>query len=533
MQTLEKWREQTKENFWTLCYELNEPSNILKEAFWYNTSLEYVSIYEILHGDNYYYFYFNTRRYALLGDYKDLKQVGINEIYNLIPCGSDVRNVKYTSTSNASKGARTRDISGYSLEGIPANLFEKLSYCRNAIGKIYNNKNIVERYIGTLTAKVSERETCTYNEYISWCKNILIAMFQDKRSTFFNRFSYKVEPPTAPATSIMLEFGMNVEINGDKYFLDSQFCEITNDIFNFTFNSIEIQGNLYKDLNNKIHLNLNMNNNTIIIDSDNKEEITDYLHNKNFTIYYATQQIIYTKGYYFMPNIKTRYNEVNNYELWDNIETLKELKDCKNEKLGEYPQKAFINSIKWPIDSVFGVILKELENHHKEIDYLVCDDMGCEFADFIALSSQENKVIMIHCKHKKTSISASSFQDVCGQANKNIHILFVSDYLTNSVTKSAKWNNKWVYSTYKTDRMIKGSVETFLDAYTKIMQKPNSRKEVWLVNSGLSKSELEKQLTLSNKKKQKEQTPPLLYILASTQDNLTKVNAKLKIYCKE
>lgn len=58
--------------------------------------------------------------------------------------------------------------------------------------------------------------------------------------------------------------------------------------------------------------------------------------------------------------------------------------------------KSFSESATWPIDSIFGVLVDMLKKDDK-IDYLICDDMGCEIADFIALSSEENRVIFIHC----------------------------------------------------------------------------------------------------------------------------------------
>ncbi|WP_395546898.1 MULTISPECIES: DEAD/DEAH box helicase [unclassified Lacrimispora] len=541
LETLEKWKEEEREgnNFWVLCYELKEPSNVLKEAIWYDSSLEYVSVYEILNDENYYYFYFNTRRYALPGDYDDLKQVGIKEIYNLIPNGSDVRNVRYTSTSSTQKGPKTREIYGYSLEGIPANLTEKLSYCRNAIGKIENDENIIERYISTLTGKVSEREICSCDEYLLWCEDILRTMLNNRSSQFFNRFSFITDAPKTKATSLMLQFGRNVKYQEEIFYLDSQFCEIEYDKFEFEINGNKIKGKICRDFREKTYMLLDEERKYIVLDTDvdgniEERELNQYINNGKFTVYYGEEQIIYTNGYYLKPNIKINYSDVNEYELWNSIYTIKELNDCKNEKLGDNPATAFNNTVKWPLDSVFGVLLDEIEKVHTEIDFLVCDDMGCEIADFIALSTIQSKVVLIHCKDKKSQISASAFQDVCGQAIKNVEYLLTTnpEKLPYVVTRNNKWNEKWVSENelYKTDRMIKGTVENFLDEYKKIMQKPYSQKEVWIVTTGLSKSKLKDELM---KEKPKEQIPQLLYILGLTQDNLAQVEAHMKIFCKE
>lgn len=542
LESLEKWKEQSKEeeNFWVLCYELKEPSNILKDEFWYNSSLEYVSIYEIINEKKYYYFYFNTRRYGLPGDYDDLKQVGIKEIYNLIPSGSDVRNVKYTSTNNNRKGAKTREISGFSLERIPTNLTEKLSYCRNAIGKIENDENITERYISTLTGKVSERNICSYEEYILWCKNILETMLDDESSQFFNRFSVVCESPNTKATSIMIQLGKNMRCEGNSFYADSEICEIENNKFKFEISGDIIKGTISTDLKEKLYISLEKEKEYIVMDKDiygdikMEQEISEYIQSGQFTIYFGEEQIIYTNGYYLKPNIKTNYKDVNEYELWNSIYVIKELCDCKNEKLGANPAAAFNATIKWPNDSIFGVIINEIKNQHPEIDYLICDDMGCEIADFIALSSSQSKVILIHCKDKKSQISASGFQDVCGQAIKNVEYLLTTnpEKLPYLVTRKNKWNDEWCIENglYKTDRIIKGTIDSFLDEYKKIMKRSYSQKEVWLVTTGLSKSKFKEEIM---KVKPKEQIPQLLYILGLTQDNLAQVEAHMKIFCKE
>ena len=76
----------------------------------------------------------------------------------------------------------------------------------------------------------------------------------------------------------------------------------------------------------------------------------------------------------------------------------------------------------WPIESVFGVLKKKIIDDFPEINFLICDDMGTEIADFIGIDSNNNKIIYIHCKHSAKKLSASTFQDVCGQALSLIHI---------------------------------------------------------------------------------------------------------------
>ena len=165
--------------------------------------------------------------------------------------------------------------------------------------------------------------------------------------------------------------------------------------------------------------------------------------------------------------------------------------------------------------------------------------MGYEIADFIALNSNENKVIFIHCKHKESNLSGSAFQDICGQANKNIEYIMRTnindlDFWDNHIKH---WKEEWSISKdkkeYQADRCIKGNVEEFANEYKRIIQNPKSTKEVWLVNSGLSKSKLENELLKPVTKKQEEQLPQLMWLIHTTLDSLSQAGSAMKVFCKE
>lgn len=86
-------------------------------------------------------------------------------------------------------------------------------------------------------------------------------------------------------------------------------------------------------------------------------------------------------------------------------------------------------------DSVFGVVEDYYTN--KDASFLICDDMGNECADHIAICG--NTLSFIHSKAcGKTSLSASKFQVVIGQAIKNIGNLRNMN-ITNKVNS---WRNK-------------------------------------------------------------------------------------------
>lgn len=521
---------------WVLCYQRKEPSRFLKNKFWFDYSLEYISLVEVKSDGNYYYFYYNSRRYALPEILDEINQVNIEALYNLIPENTEVRTVRYSNTSQYKIGAQTKTINGFALNGIPANLSEKLSFCRNALGRIEGKDGNIDRYVSTITSRISEKDDGDYINYIIWCKNIINEINYNSENKYFNRFAKISKVPKTMPTSIMLCFDFELSDKTETYNLDSQLCNINNNEFEFMIGSDRIIGTIEKNMNNKLRIVTSGAEDYYI--KEKEYYLDEYIERKNFMVYFADEQIMYCNNFYLKPNIRTTYNDINDFDLWDNIFPISELKDCTNEKLGDSPNQAFNHKVSWPEDSVFGVLIKEINRNHSYIDYLICDDLGNEIADFIALSTSEKKVIFIHCKAGSSNISASAFQDVCGQAIKNVEYILTSNPENQQFIKAhyQRWKGKWKLkrkndsNSYQADRNIKGDVKTFISEYKKIMQNVNSTKEVWLVTNGMSKSELKTELL---KKKPSEQIPQLLYILNLTQDNLSQVGARMKILCKE
>ena len=525
-------------NLWILCYQRKEPSKILISNYCFDYSLEYVSLVEIESNNKFYYFYYNSRRYILPDESEDVKYISRESILKLIPEGSEIRNVKYTSTSHTKIGARTKALDGISLNSMPGSLTERMSFCRNVTGYYLENEKRIDRYMSSITSRISERRECNYLEYIEWCKKIIQEISSNKQNVYLLRFAKISNPPTTQPTSILIDFNIELTKCGENVCIESKFCKIDNHKFEFIIESKKITGTIVADKKQE----------RIRLQIEGLEEywvevehipLNKYIEKNNFYVYYADEQIMYFQRNYFKPNIKFSYVTVDEFEMWKNIISVVNLNKCKNEKFGEAPDLAFNSIVRWPIDSIFGTLVNEIETNpiYSNINYLICDDLRNEIADFIALNTIESKIIFIHCKHGDGLISASAFQDVCGQAVKNIEYAITMNpetlrYFNNHVIL---WKEKWSLKkekagkAYKTDRCIKGDVDAFVKEYKRLLQNPNATKEVWLVTSGLSKEALKKELL---KKKQAEQFQQLMFILHSTQDSLSQAGVTMKIICK-
>lgn len=69
----------------------------------------------------------------------------------------------------------------------------------------------------------------------------------------------------------------------------------------------------------------------------------------------------------------------------------------------------------FPPDSIFYAVETSIYPNHR---WLCCLDLGDEWADYLGIDN--NNVVFVHCKHGKSTTSASALQEVIGQALKNL-----------------------------------------------------------------------------------------------------------------
>lgn len=120
-------------------------------------------------------------------------------------------------------------------------------------------------------------------------------------------------------------------------------------------------------------------------------------------------------------------------------------------------------------DTVFRVVEDTFRN--EAATHIVCDDMGYECADHIVLT--DNRISFIHSKSKgSASLSASAFQEVIGQALKNIGNMRYMDV----ADKVDSWRGKYFQNNTNIDVCRLGDLDTFEEKYHKILMAPNGIK---------------------------------------------------------
>lgn len=203
-----------------------------------------------------------------------------------------------------------------------------------------------------------------------------------------------------------------------------------------------------------------------------------------------------------------------------------ELQFCDSEKgIFAMGQTEFANL------SIFNFVE---QNFMADAEYFICDDLLKEWADHIAIS--ENKIIFYHSKHNTTQFSASAFQDIVGQAQKNLGNLSPQAYQLQE--KRDTWN-----STYNNDgintninRLRKGNnIDDAISLYQSSINNPHFKGEVHLVIDFISRNTLEQ--NLNNLKDgvpfaRRSETIQILWFISSLISSCQEVNKDVYIHCK-
>ena len=156
--------------------------------------------------------------------------------------------------------------------------------------------------------------------------------------------------------------------------------------------------------------------------------------------------------------------------------------------------------------------------------------MGNEWADHIAINNDTISFIHSKCKDK-AGLSASNFQDVIGQAIKNIGNMNPSmDALQTKIdSMRGTWKNTGI------QKCRRGHVDDIEEKYLNLMSNPNKKREVCLAVNFLSKQSLA--TAFSNIKnhipfQQKNSVVQLAWILNGFISTCKEADLNCKIYCK-
>ena len=302
--------------------------------------------------------------------------------------------------------------------------------------------------------------------------------------------------------------------------------EVTNDQGNSYYKvDTSIVNDLSVSLNQKsISLRSSKLNNVVIKFSDDSEiSIIDYLNRYScFIINFDRVELVYSHRKLFRDS-----------RLLGNTEAFLKVFKTYNKLAAVTSEKGSIEntSTSFSNDSIFGFVEDEFLNDSR---IFICDDLGREWADHIGL--YDDNISFFHSKYKDSAFSASAFQDIVGQAQKNLGNLSPVDNQLQS--KSELWSKKYILGGIKSNisRIRKGdSSELAIKVFKELKTYPNLSKKIYLVINFISKTELidrVNKLISDESFRERNEVIQILWFVSSLISSCYEVGAESYILCK-
>lgn len=243
-----------------------------------------------------------------------------------------------------------------------------------------------------------------------------------------------------------------------------------------------------------------------------------------FVIHFENPSLKYSGGVLFKD--ATLWGRLD--EFLDVFEDDEDLSYTKTEKGNDFTE----GQTSFDSDSLFSYCEHKYSDDGK---IMVCDDLGTEWADYILIG--KNSVSLFAAKHKGLCFSASAFQEVVGQAQKNLGEFFPSEGTLEK--KRDKWSKNYIQSGVNTSiRRVRTEGKTAEDAvslWKKALNSANYRRDAYLVIDFISKQRLTsclQKLKDGENIPEKKEAIPILWLLSAFISACQNMNIAVHITCQ-
>lgn len=297
-----------------------------------------------------------------------------------------------------------------------------------------------------------------------------------------------------------------VEPNGTRYFTGiNNTIEIRKrksgiKLYNKTWNNIVIEGTVDAEYDGTL------------LDLINKHSL--------FNVYFTDTELIY--------NNRTLFRDTRLIDSAPHFLDVLKPKLSRGFLYEKHAGKTAAGEADWHADSMFKFVE---DNFMNEYSYFICDDCGKEWADHIGI--KDDRITFFVEKHKDSQYSASDFQDVVGQALKNIANLIPSDGQLDD--KRDFWNDIYNTSLMHRFRSARGNVDDAIAEWKKCNLRPNCKREMCLVVDFLSYRSFKQQLDdllAGNPVQYETELRQRLWLLSSFVNNCLEYGVTPLIYCR-
>ena len=408
----------------------------------------------------------------------------------------------------------------------------------------------IDRYVGFTRSRVHDRRagTTSFDQYVEWLESIasLISNEGASRPAVFDRFAEITSPPRDPtARNILLDFPLDefhaiIDDVDQELDIDDLCVDVVNGTFVCRANGVDHEvritwtGKAY-------HLESSTLDDRYTVrglGADRHDTLISYLNREQaFRVLPASiddDHCAYVSGAFLRPRLPLWGRvESTRFELLGILSAIAELGTIGTEKGAE----GSATSSGWVPGSLFHLVDTlgagtQLAPLLADVDLLVCDDMGTEIADFLALDSAAGRIVAIHAKAfaKAKPLSASALHEVSSQAVKNL--AYLQPYFVGDPKNLKRWSGAWKGAAGEVSKRVRrGNQLTGKQAWTQFrsaLRDPSTTREVWLLlGQGPSRSQLDQE---RGRKKPKPEVIQMLFSLQATWAAVSAVGARLRVF---
>lgn len=469
-----------------------------------------------------------------------------------------LNSVTLLNTNLSRYSVRRRLLQAYSIDELGPDLSDHAHLASTATGRAdapdWSAERTLTRYVGFTKSRVSDRVggTTPFNDYMRWLE--YLADLLDDQSieplVVFERYAEVIGVPTDPTpVNILLDFEEDAfETVGkgepETLSIEDLCLPISGGTFECKANGILHQVSVSWDGGRRNYrLESPSLDHAFSMKSGpgdrRAESLVGYLNREQaFRIVPASagaDYCVYAGGRFCRPRLPlwggTRSPQL---ELLQIMHDVSELATIATEK--GTPGSA--TSAGWAASSLFALIDSlgvgtSMHTHLEDVGLLVCDDMGTEIADFIALDEQVGRVLAIHAKAfpAPKPLSAGALHEISSQALKNLG--YFQPYFVGEPKNLSRWDRQWRGPQGDVaSRIRRGGPMTGRAAWKKIrtaLLNPQTVREVWLVlGQGPSIAALDAERRKSDPRAEVVQ---MLYSMQSTWAAVSSVGARLRLFC--
>ncbi len=455
-----------------------------------------------------------------------------------------IKQVSLISCDLSNTAVRRRSMGARSIAEIAPGLNDHFHFVSTAVGTFQNGGPQRRRYLGLSTGRITEAKDSQIDikEFKEWAHELAeqLKIQRFRSPAVFNRFARSVKPPShAQAAHLLLDlveffdgYGQRPAIFPDTF--EATVCDVSpNGTFECVVGDTPITGTVtYSNpkkgtkrfvlKSEKLDKEFKLTNPEV---GNKNQSASGYFNDRGLMRIITTDRQLYADKHFYEPRVPISGPEgLDNLELLFGVEALAQVETEKGHK-GKFGKDT------WESGSIFHLIDQTTHLYRRRFgdlkpEILVCEDLGPEYCDFIAVNRERRRIALIHAKQCEGGLSAADLHIINSQVTKNLEFLNP----TGSVgpDRGRKWKSPWG-PLKRVRRVPKGMSSDGVDVFHEIqdlIRKPSTEREVWMVlGNGFSIKKLKAAL----------KAPPyhvvhLIYLLQSCNANVSSVGAKLRIF---